>query len=90
MAYNKRVLRYLKETEEIKLTGYTDANEACDIDDKKSIGAYCIYLGHNLISWSSKKQSIVTKVKYREWIQSSCFCKCRNCMVTVIIQRTQD
>ena len=50
MAYNKRVLRYLKETEEIKLTGYTDTNEACNIDDKKSIGAYCIYLGHNLIS----------------------------------------
>ncbi|KAH9745735.1 retrovirus-related pol polyprotein from transposon RE2 [Citrus sinensis] len=34
---------------------------ACDIDDRKSIGAYCIYLGNNLISWSSKKQGVVTK-----------------------------
>ncbi|KAH9800558.1 hypothetical protein KPL71_000705 [Citrus sinensis] len=28
---------------------------------EKSIGAYCIYLGNNLISWSSKKQAIVVK-----------------------------
>ncbi|KAH9782940.1 retrovirus-related pol polyprotein from transposon RE2 [Citrus sinensis] len=35
--------------------------KACDVDDRKSIGAYCIYLGNNLISWSSKKQAIVAK-----------------------------
>ena len=56
----KRVLRYLKETQdyglkfgvegELTLTGYTDADWACDIDDRKSVGAYCIYLGNNLIS----------------------------------------
>ena len=67
----KRMLRYLKETEyyglkfsvdgEIKLTGFTDADWACDIYDRKSTGTYCIYLGNNLISWSSKKQSIVTR-----------------------------
>ena len=67
----KRVLRYLKGTEdyglkftaggEIKLTRYTNADWACDIDDRKSTWAYCIYLEHNLISWSSKKQSIVTR-----------------------------
>ncbi|KAH9671623.1 retrovirus-related pol polyprotein from transposon RE1 [Citrus sinensis] len=67
----KRVLRYLKETQdygpkfgvegELTLTGYTDADWACDIDDRKSVGAYCIYLGNNLISWSSKKQSVVTR-----------------------------
>ena len=32
------------------LTGYSDADWACDVDDRKSIGAYCIYLGNNLIS----------------------------------------
>ena len=67
----KRVLRYLKETKdyglkfssegEMKLTGYTNADWAYDIDDRKSTGAYCIYLGRNLISWSSKKQSVVVR-----------------------------
>ena len=47
--------------ETIGLTGYSDADWACDIDDRKSIGAYCIFLGNNLVSWSSKKQAIVAK-----------------------------
>ena len=56
----KRVLRYLKETidyrlkfstgGEMKITGFTDADWAYDIDNIKSIGAYCIYFGNNLIS----------------------------------------
>ena len=43
------------------MNGYSDVDWACDTDDRKSIGAYCIYLGNNLISWSSKKQAIVAK-----------------------------
>ncbi|KAH9753212.1 retrovirus-related pol polyprotein from transposon RE1 [Citrus sinensis] len=59
----KRVLRYLKATQnyglkfvkegDMKLTCFTDADWAGDLDDRKSVGAYCVYLGHNLISWSS-------------------------------------
>ncbi|KAH9663755.1 retrovirus-related pol polyprotein from transposon RE1 [Citrus sinensis] len=65
--YRSIVLRYLQATvtyglyiqkegtlETIGLTGYSDADWACDIDDRKSIGAYCIFLGNNLVSWSSK------------------------------------
>ena len=70
----KKVLRYLQATITHGLylqqggslgvtgfNGYSDADWACDIDDRKSIGAYCIYLGNNLISWSSKKQGVVAK-----------------------------
>ncbi|KAH9677665.1 retrovirus-related pol polyprotein from transposon RE1 [Citrus sinensis] len=50
----KRVLRYLKATQDyglkffregsLTLTSFTDADWACDLDDRKSVGAYCIYL----------------------------------------------
>ena len=61
----KRVLRYLKETQdyglkfvkegELKVTTFTDADWGSDLNDRRSTGAYCVYLGNNLISWSSKK-----------------------------------
>ncbi|KAH9779612.1 retrovirus-related pol polyprotein from transposon RE2 [Citrus sinensis] len=67
----KRVLRYLKATQDyglkfikdgdMKLIGFTDADWAGDLDDRKSVGAYCIYLGHNMISWSSKKQPVIAR-----------------------------
>ncbi|KAH9745092.1 retrovirus-related pol polyprotein from transposon RE1 [Citrus sinensis] len=46
---------------ELKVTTFTDADWGSDLNDRRSTGAYCVYLGNNLISWSSKKQSIVTK-----------------------------
>ncbi|KAH9726484.1 retrovirus-related pol polyprotein from transposon RE2 [Citrus sinensis] len=67
----KRVLRYLKETIDYGMTFkrsdsldpviYTDAYWGSDIDDKRSTSGYCVFLGENLISWSSKKQSIISK-----------------------------
>ncbi|KAJ4727992.1 Retrovirus-related Pol polyprotein from transposon TNT 1-94 [Melia azedarach] len=89
----KRLLRYLQATSDLglqfvstnrhKLTAFCDADWGCDLDDRKSIGAYCVYLGDNLISWSSKKQQVVarsnTESEYRAlastatelaWLQS--------------------
>lgn len=67
----KRVLIYLKATQDyglkflkegsMQLTGFTNTDWACNLDDRKSIGAYYIYLGNNLISWSSKKQTMITR-----------------------------
>lgn len=58
----KSVPRYLKEAQDydlrfvkqhsFKITTFTDAEWGSDLDDRKSIGAYCVYLGNNLISWS--------------------------------------
>ena len=45
----------------MKITRLTNADWACDLDHRKSVGAYCIYLGNNLISWSPKKQSVNAK-----------------------------
>ncbi|XP_062114749.1 uncharacterized mitochondrial protein AtMg00810-like [Humulus lupulus] len=67
----KRVLRYLKGTlhyglhisycERLNLVGYSDADWGCCPDDRRSIAGYCVYLGDSLVSWSSKKQAVVSR-----------------------------
>ncbi|KAI5332164.1 hypothetical protein L3X38_022293 [Prunus dulcis] len=45
----------------IHLSAYYDVDYARDPDDRRSTGGYCVYLGTNLISWSSKKQHGVSR-----------------------------
>ncbi|XP_020688780.2 uncharacterized protein LOC110104145, partial [Dendrobium catenatum] len=53
----------------MQLSSYTDADWAANTTDRKSMSGYCTYLGHNLISWSVKKQTTVarssTEAEYR-------------------------
>jgi hypothetical protein len=65
----KRVIRYLKSTEGLKLTygggerqgfeGFTDADGATQ-DHRHAISGYAILLDGGAVSWSSKKQELVT------------------------------
>ena len=67
----KRVLRYLQHTIDyglqfyssgsLTLTTFLDADSGLDLEDRKSVGGYCVYLGNNLISWSSNNQHIVSR-----------------------------
>ena len=66
-----RILRYLKGTPGVGLliqkhTGrrisiYTDASWAGDLTDRRSISAYCTYVWGNLVTWRSKKQTVVSR-----------------------------
>lgn len=66
----KRILRYLKGTNNINLrfkrnlnskilVGYSDADWASDSIDRKSVSGYVFKIFDNCVSWSSKKQATV-------------------------------
>ena len=67
----KRILRYLKGTLDhglhintsapTTLTAYSDADWAGCPDTRRSTSGYCVFLGNNLISWSSKRQITVSR-----------------------------
>ncbi|KAA0036904.1 Retrovirus-related Pol polyprotein from transposon TNT 1-94 [Cucumis melo var. makuwa] len=74
-----RILRYIKgilghglqfsSQSSLVLSSYSDADWTGDPTDRRSTIGYCFYLGDSLISWRSKKQSVVsrssTELEYR-------------------------
>jgi hypothetical protein len=86
----KRILRYLKGTlgygvmykhdagMKFELVGWSDSDYAGDLNDRKSTTGFVFMLGDSAISWSSKKQPIVTlSTTEAEFVAASaCACQC--------------
>ncbi|KAK4385641.1 Retrovirus-related Pol polyprotein from transposon RE2 [Sesamum angolense] len=45
----------------VKIEAYSDADYAGSKDDRKSTSGYCTYVGGNLVTWRSKKQTTVAR-----------------------------
>src|SRR3954469_25269410 len=66
-----RVLRYLRGTisrrlffsrsSSLQLQCYSNATWASDPSDRRSLSAYCVFLGGSLIAWKTKKQTAVSR-----------------------------
>ncbi|CAL5331079.1 unnamed protein product [Camellia sinensis] len=83
----KRIFRYLKGTSDFGILykrgekqsffGFTDSDYAGDIDDRKSTSGNVFLMSSGAISWSSKKQQIVTLSTTEAAFvgAASCFCQ---------------
>lgn len=81
-----RILRYLKATpgkglffgknQQRGIEVYTDADWACSITDRRSTSGYCTFIWGNLVTWRSKKQSVVARssaeAEFRSMAQGVC------------------
>lgn len=81
-----RILRYLKSAPgkgllysnhgRLDVAGYCDADWAGSSDDRRSTSGYCTFVGGNLVTWKSQKQSVVARssaeAEYRAMAHATC------------------
>ncbi|XP_059649061.1 uncharacterized mitochondrial protein AtMg00810-like [Cornus florida] len=66
-----RIIRYLKRAPSfgllyksnghLRVEGFTDADWAGSLSDRRSTTGYCTFVGGNLVTWKSKKQTVVAR-----------------------------
>ncbi|GAU24937.1 hypothetical protein TSUD_311720 [Trifolium subterraneum] len=100
LAAAKRVLRYLKGSLdfgilyktncELTLEGWSDSDYAGDLDDRKNTSGYVFMIGSSPISWSSKKQTIVTLSTTEAEYVSAASCACQAIWLRRILEQLKQ
>uniref|UniRef100_A0A6N2LT56 Reverse transcriptase Ty1/copia-type domain-containing protein n=1 Tax=Salix viminalis TaxID=40686 RepID=A0A6N2LT56_SALVM len=93
----KRILRYLKGTAELgiaykrgkeeTLIGFADSAYAGDIDDRKSTSGYIFMLGTGVVSWSSKKQPVVSLSTTEAEFIAAAFSACQGIWLRRVLEK---
>lgn len=52
---------HIKPSTDLDIVGFSIANWATSIDERKSMAGQCVFLGETLISWASRKQKVVSR-----------------------------
>jgi hypothetical protein len=94
----KRVLRYLKGSAHhglffgkgsLLLNAYSDSDWAGNPEDRRSTTGYAIFLGPCLISWSAKKQPVVSKSSTEAEYRSMAFATAELYWLRMLLQELQ-
>lgn len=60
----------------VNIDGYTDADWAGSLSDRKSTSGYLTFIGGNLVTWRSKKQTVVAlssaEAEFRGMVKGIC------------------
>ena len=67
---------WFKKNKHMNLVGFSNANYVGDKGDRKSTSGYCTFVRGNLVTWKSKKQTVVSKssaeAEYRAMAHTTC------------------
>lgn len=93
----KRIYRYLKGTVELgiryrrcgegSLVAFADSDYAGDVDDRKSTSGYLFMLEIGAVSWSSKKQPVVTLSTIEAEFIAAASCACQGVWLRRILEK---
>jgi transposase InsO family protein len=92
----KRILRYIRGTQELgilykkgsqaELIAYSDSDYGGDVDDRKSTPGYVFMMGSGAVSWSSRKQPIVTLSTTEAEFIAAAHCVCQGIWLKRILE----
>ena len=93
----KRALRYLKGTNDFEifykkggdeeLVAYTDSDYAGDLEDRKSTSGYVFLLSSGAVSWTSKKQPVVSLSTTEAEFIATASCACQAIWLRRVLEK---